>query len=185
MKEDPELRILESLYSTQKQNSYVRQRDIAMASGSSLGMTNTVLKRLAQKGLIIIQRLNARNIRYAVTPSGVNEIIRRSYRYLKKTIDSISVWRDLIDRAITSAKHKGFSGIVLCGKSELDFLVEYSCVRHGMHYTNVDKPLRTTHSDDASVLVLNAENRIPKEGKDTGSEWFLYDILAGIPREET
>jgi DNA-binding MarR family transcriptional regulator len=67
----------------------VRQRDLAKIAGLSLGMTNAILKRLALKGLLTIKRVNNRNIHYIVTPTGIEAITRKSYRYFKRTIKNV------------------------------------------------------------------------------------------------
>lgn len=180
MNDDPELRILESVYSNQKNDRHVRQRDIAHASGASLGMTNTILKRLAQKGLIIVQRINSRNIRYVITPSGINEIVRRSYRYLKRTVESISIWRDLVDGAVTKAKQRGFTHIRLEGTSELAFLVEYSCVRHGLQFSTASPVPQWGHQEGERVLTLHAESCVPPDDVAPRGEFdhaYLHAIL--------
>ena len=63
---DHELDVLSQIHHNRK----VKQRDIAHAIGMSLGMTNSILKRLATKGFITMRRLNARNVHYLVTPDG-------------------------------------------------------------------------------------------------------------------
>ncbi|HON14399.1 MAG TPA: transcriptional regulator, partial [Treponema sp.] len=90
---DPELTILETIYDSSRQASSVKQRDLAYTAGTSLGMTNAILKRLTQKGWITIKKVNSRNIQYAVTPDGINEIARRSYRYFKRTIRNVVMYR--------------------------------------------------------------------------------------------
>ena len=57
---------------------HVNQRDLAKITGLSLGMTNSIVKRLAQKGLLTIKRVNNRNIHYLVTPSGIEILTRKS-----------------------------------------------------------------------------------------------------------
>ncbi len=180
MSDDPELRILQSIHAKQDDTDQLRQRDIADASGASLGMTNTILKRLAQKGLITIQRLNARNIRYVVTPNGINEIVRRSYRYLRQTVQSISVWRDIIDQLVTHAKQNGFTAVLLCGKSELGFLVEYSCARHAMGYRQITEVNEEEIKADTDSLILWAETVIPPTG--TGHEAEKIEKTAYLHR---
>ena len=62
------------------------QRSIARALGMSVGLTNPILKRLAQKGLVMMRRVNHNNVHYLVTPAGVEEVSRRSYLYLRRTV---------------------------------------------------------------------------------------------------
>jgi DNA-binding MarR family transcriptional regulator len=72
---ETEITILENIHAN---SDGIRQRDLAEIAGLSLGMTNSILKRLAVKGLLTIKRVNNRNIHYIVTPSGIEAITRKS-----------------------------------------------------------------------------------------------------------
>ena len=72
-----------------KRADTVHQRDLARIAGLSLGMTNAIVKRLVQKGWLTIRKVNNRNIRYAVSPAGIEQITQRSYGYFKRTIKNI------------------------------------------------------------------------------------------------
>ena len=104
---DPELEVLQHLAHAED----VRQRDLARIIGMSLGMTNAILKRLALKGLITIRKVNNRNIVYAVSPDGFEEIARRSYRYLKRTIKNVVVYRETIESLVQLIAGQGFEQI--------------------------------------------------------------------------
>jgi DNA-binding MarR family transcriptional regulator len=86
---DTEFIILENIYDSSEQHTRLCQRDMAQIAGTSLGMTNSILKRLAKRGWISVKKLNSRNIQYAVTLEGINEIIHRSYGYFKRTIRNV------------------------------------------------------------------------------------------------
>jgi DNA-binding MarR family transcriptional regulator len=130
--EDAELAILESIYSSQKQERPLTQRDLAEAAGLSLGMTNALLKRFAEKGWVLLRRLNTRTIHYALSPDGVNEIAHRTYRYFKRSARYASMYRDLIEAFVMKARREGVGRIVLAGSSDLDFILEFACERHGV-----------------------------------------------------
>jgi hypothetical protein len=129
---DTEFVILENIYSSL--GHPLRQRDLAHIAGTSLGMTNFILKRLVLKGWITVKKLNHRNIQYAVTIDGINEILRRSYRYFKRTIKNIMVYKDAIDRVIYQAKRKNYAVILLVGISDLEFIIEHSCHNYGLSF---------------------------------------------------
>ena len=84
---------LEILTNISNNSATLSQRELASRSGMSLGMTNAVLKRLVQKGWLTIRKINNRNIRYAVTPAGMEEITRRSYRYFKRTLKNVAEYK--------------------------------------------------------------------------------------------
>ena len=128
---DTELDILERIH---RSKSAIRQRDLARIIGLSLGMTNSILKRLAQKGLLKVKKINNRNIQYVVSPKGIEQISRRSYRYFKRTIRNVVYYKEAIDGLIMEATQRGFRRIVLIGRSDLDFIVEHVCEKHGLEY---------------------------------------------------
>lgn len=156
--DDAELAILEHIYSSQKRDSGVTQRDLAEASGLSLGMTNALLKRFSDKGWLLLQRLNARNIRYALTPEGINEIVHRTYRYLRRTARAAGLYRDLIEEFVMRKKREGADRLVLAGVSDLDFLLEYACERHGLLFIKAADPEKALRlGESAGTVVVGAE----------------------------
>lgn len=126
-----ELEVLESIYHN---GARVRQRDLARVAGLSLGMTNAILKRLAHKGWLAIRKVNNRNIRYAVTSEGADEIARRSYRYFRRTISNVVDYKTAIERLVVDAKRHGFHTVMLVGASDLDFIVEHVCAKCGVSF---------------------------------------------------
>lgn len=126
---EKELQILTHIKTNDKP---LRQRDLAELADLSLGMTNVILKRLAEKGWLKVQRINSRKIRYAVTPEGAAEITRRSKRLLKRTLKSIAQYRDSLDDYVKQCREEGYAAICLSEHSEADFIVEWACAKHGM-----------------------------------------------------
>lgn len=151
---DKELEILKTIHKRQDQ---VKQRDLAEISGLSLGMTNAILHRLAKKGWITIRRLNNRNILYAVTPGGVEEIMRRSYHFFKRTIKNVVVYREAIEDLIKTAKRQGYTRYVIIGKSDLDFIVEHACRAYGLEQSYAEN-----NKSEEKTLFLYSETYIPE-----------------------
>lgn len=65
------------------------QREIAKKTGISLGLVNTLIKKCAKKGLVKIERLNSRNIKYILTPNGVKEITKKTISYVERSYKAI------------------------------------------------------------------------------------------------
>ena len=152
---DRELEILKIIH---KKKEQVRQRDLAELTGLSLGLTNAILHRLASKGWIKIRRLNNRNILYAVTPQGLDEIMRRSYRFFKRTVKNVVVYREAIEEILKAAQEKQYEYYILVGKSDLDFIVEYVCHKYGLLRYKED----TTVKDLKKIFYIYSENYIPE-----------------------
>ncbi|MBN1523560.1 MAG: winged helix-turn-helix transcriptional regulator [Spirochaetales bacterium] len=152
---DKEIEILENIYS---QPEKVRQRDLAHIAGISLGMTNSILKRLIKKGLLTTKKINPRNIHYAVTPSGINEIMQRSYRYFKRTIKNIAEYKEKIEQLIIEIKVKGFDKVILVGKSDLGFIVEHCCELHQIHFSTKKDQSSVQPNTKDHVFYVFSEN---------------------------
>ena len=129
---DKQISLLELL----KSRPDAAQRDMAEAVGLSLGMTNLLLKQLAEKGWMFIRRVNARNVQYVLTPEGLTELSRRSSRYLKRTIRSVADCRVQLEGLVMQVKRDGFSGLALSGSSDLDFVLEFLCGKHGVGFAH-------------------------------------------------
>ena len=173
---DSEFIILENIYGSAGQPSTLRQRDLAQIAGASLGMTNSILKRLAQKGWITVKRLNSRNIQYAVTLEGINEIIHRSYRYFKRTIKNVVYYKDILEKVIARAARGSIHTVILVGTSDLDFLVEHACERMSVDFVRI--PDSDSAGDYPAAFKIYAEN-IP------GAVPMENDLVYNISIEET
>ena len=175
---EKELSILEKIH---KSKDSIKQRDLAKIAGLSLGMTNTILKRLVEKGLITIKKVNNRNIAYAVSPQGIEEISARSYKFFKRTIKNVVVYKEAIDDIIKNAKEKGFKKIYLAGKSDLDFIVEHMCSKNHILYSCGDVSVSDALTPNAlgpEIFVIYSEsvdNDFDKASND--NNYYLKDIL--------
>jgi DNA-binding MarR family transcriptional regulator len=169
---DKEIEILQQIFENPEE---VHQRDLARIAGLSLGMTNAILKRLAQKGLLTIRKVNNRNIRYVVSAKGAEEIARKSYRYFKRTIKNVTFYRRAIEDLVRKVKAKGYDGLVLVGVSDLDFIVEHACQVGNVRFVRDDRELT------GNEFTLYSEHYIPDE--ETKAERneepviFLQDVL--------
>ena len=164
---DTEYVILENVYASNeedrsgKTSAPLKQRDLAQLARTSLGMTNSILKRLIKKGWITAKKINSRNIHYAVTIDGINEIIRRSYGYFKRTIKNIAVYKDAIDAMIRGASENKIHTVLLIGASDLEFIIEHSCNYYGLSFL---KTVDSSLSGAEDTLAVFAED-IQEENK--------------------
>jgi len=127
---DKEISLLEVL----KTRPEAGQRDMAEAIGLSLGMTNLLLKDLSAKGWMLMRHLNTRKVQYVLTPEGMKELSRRSYRYLKKSIRNVAECRVQLEALILEAKASGAAGLQLVGTSEVDFVLDYLSRQHNLPF---------------------------------------------------
>lgn len=139
---DTELSLLEQVRDTGGDGGHVTQRELANAAGLSLGMTNALLRRLAEKGWLVLHRASPRSIRYALTPAGSAELARRTLGYFRRATENISRYRERIEEFVTRSKTEGATTLVLVGTSEADFVLEAVCARHGLSFLKSADPER-------------------------------------------
>lgn len=90
---------LEILKSVDEENR-ITQRELAKRTGLSLGSVNVLLKRLIHKGLIKIEHINSKTIKYILTPKGLLEKARLTYHYIVSSYNYISGIERKIEKII-------------------------------------------------------------------------------------
>ncbi|MDR1025551.1 MAG: transcriptional regulator [Treponema sp.] len=178
---DTEFIILENIYTSRGQNTPLRQRDLALTAGTSLGMTNSILKRLVIKGWITVKRLNHRNIQYAVTIDGINEILHRSYRYFKRTIRNIMVYKDAIDQVIHQAQRKNYTVILLVGISDLEFIIEHTCHNYGLSFLKTVDTGTARQALDDQTFGIFSETITEHPGASSNTLYLSRMVIRNIP----
>jgi len=172
---EKEYLILENIYQTQKKNTHIHQRDLAKIAGLSLGMTNAILKRLIEKGWLMVKKVNNRNIQYAVSPKGIEEITRRSYRYFKRTIKNVVYYKEALEKLVIEIRKKDFAGIVIVGNSDLDFIIEHACRTFGLKYIPDEKTEKTF---EGKIFHVYSESYIPdKDQLVSDNACFLQEMF--------
>ncbi|MDX9784443.1 MAG: winged helix-turn-helix transcriptional regulator, partial [Spirochaetia bacterium] len=133
------------------------QRDLAGEAGLSLGMTNALLKRFAERGWVKLMRLSGRSLSYILTPGGMEEILKRSIAYFTRAARSASLYRDKIDDFVKDIAQRGYSRLALSGAGDFDFLFDYSCMRHGVEFFKNPQGSRLeTLLDEEDVIFVVA-----------------------------
>jgi EPS-associated MarR family transcriptional regulator len=91
------LRILQIL----KEYPEMTQRDLSRIVGISLGKVNFILKAMIHKGLVKAHNFkkssNKKVYIYMLTPSGIEEKARITYRFLKKRFRNMNSWKNRFD----------------------------------------------------------------------------------------
>jgi len=135
---DSELKLLESLYSSQNEAESPTQREFAVTTGLSLGMVNAMLARFAERGWITLTQLSGRKIKYALTPDGVNEVLRRSVRYLRTTVKSAMLYQKRVHDYVRALAEKGYENLFFDGPDEIGYLFKYECESFGIEFIELE-----------------------------------------------
>ena len=171
-----EFKVIEEI----SQHKDLTQRKISHKLGLSLGMTNLILKRLANKGYIKVKGLNRRKVQYILTPKGFAEKTKKSYRYFLKTIHSLKEMKEKIRELIFVEYKKGRTYFVVLGDGELADIIELSLKdlnTSELEYTRVSM-LEEIKNNEAVILLAKSKPQIKADLRRRAHRWI--DVLAAI-----
>jgi DNA-binding MarR family transcriptional regulator len=129
------------------------QREIAKQTGFSVGLVNTLIKKCAKKGLVKIERLNSRNIKYILTPEGIKEKTQKTIDYIKRSYQAI---QQLQNRVTELALKHSFEGkkifIYKKDEDEIYNLVTETLNGLDVNYDVIYKKSKLKEMTDNSVI---------------------------------
>ncbi len=144
-----ELEILERL----EGNGHLTQRDLSKEVGIALGLVNHLLKKMVQKGWIKIKNIDAKKIRYLITPEGAREKSSLLYKRVESTIHFYLDAKRVIKEKVIHLKNEGIEGVSIYGINHISEVLFIVLKELG--------------------LELNSVVDEKKEGK----EWFGYKVI--------
>jgi len=167
---DPEFALLERVKAASSTEERLTQRELARASGLSLGMTNILVRRLVERGWLALRRHSAKSISYFLTPEGISEVARRSGGYFERAARIVSAKSERIEAFVVKAKLAGARSLVLVGSSAADFIIERLCDTHGLVFVksaDAERWLGTPRPDMAIVWGERAVSGLRSPENDT------------------
>jgi len=116
---DPQdLRTLQLLDEIEK-NRMPSQRQLAHQLNISLGLVNSFIKRLAQKGYFKITHVPKNRVKYILTAKGMAEKSRLTYEYITGSFEFYRRARKALRVKLAQLEKEGVSDIVFYGLSSL------------------------------------------------------------------
>jgi DNA-binding MarR family transcriptional regulator len=109
------LRIFEAVESDQT----ITQRDLSKKLDISLGLVNSFIKRLVQKGFFKISTIPKNRVKYILTPKGAAEKTRLTYKYLQTSLRFYRESRSKLKALFIDFKKQKINRIVFCGTGDL------------------------------------------------------------------
>ena len=134
-----------------ERNKNTTQRDLAKSTGMSLGNVNILIKRLIKKGLLKMDRLNPKTIRYILTPEGIKEKAELTYKYFVISYKYINEINAKIDAIFHDAKLLDKGYIIFGDSDEVYQLVQNNLKQKGVDFKYIS-------SADQLVDFLGASN---------------------------
>ena len=95
------------------------QRALANHLNISLGLVNSFIKRLANKGYFKIVNIQKNRVKYLLTPKGVAEKTRLTYEFIKLSYQFYNGAREKLRRLYEKLENEGSKRIVFYGAGDL------------------------------------------------------------------
>ena len=159
-----ELEILEKI----ENNGHLTQRDLSKEVGIALGLVNHLLRKMVKKGWIKIKNIDAKRIRYLITPEGAREKSSLLYKRVEGTIHFYLEAKSILKDKVIHLKNEGIEEVSIYGinhisevlfivlkelELELAYVVDDNRegeVWFGYTIVNIDEFLKS----NANVLIL-------------------------------
>jgi len=163
---DPQdLRTLHLLEEIEK-NHMPSQRQLSRHLNISLGLVNSFVKRLAQKGLFKITHIPKNRVKYILTPKGAAEKTRLTYEYIKYSFTFYKDARKKLRDLFQGFEKEGVDSVVFYGVSDLTEIAYLSLQETDIRLTAVVDPLKVGEEflnytiEDPKILNDNKFDKI-------------------------
>ena len=95
------------------------QREMAKELNISLGLVNSFIKRLALRGYVKASSIPRQRIRYILTPKGMTEKSRLTYRYIQFSYQYYREARQRLQKLFSQLETSGVRRVVFYGATDL------------------------------------------------------------------
>lgn len=144
-----QMKILEEI---EKEGNFT-QRDLADKLHIALGLSNAYIRRLIEKGYVMITTMPRKRVFYNLTPKGLLEKSRLTLLYMRDSLDYYRFLKKTIEQTLFSLKKKGAKKIVIMGTGEIAEILFLLIQKAGMQLVAVvEIQPKTTHFLGLNVL---------------------------------
>ncbi len=179
------LRLLEAL----EEDPALRQADLARRLGVAVGTVNWLLKRLAARGLIQVQRIGRWHWRYILTPRGMAEKARLVRSYVHSSMALYRTTRETAHRLLGQVRAAGFDRVRVEGPPDLADVCRLTCLEHGVAVVQDGEEELPLLRFDGYRLKLVLPPLLPSGGADETASPAAGEVpgegLDGLPPEPT
>ena len=137
------------------QNSELSQREISEKMGLSVGIVNSLIRSCTKKGLVKVEKLNYRSMRYILTPQGIAEKTKKTVKYIHRAYNQINKMRNYLFDLRESVYLEEFSLILFGEKNEYYEMIKGILKEFGIKYDYQEEI--ETFEIEKTYLNLNYE----------------------------
>ncbi|PCI40935.1 MAG: MarR family transcriptional regulator [Rhodospirillaceae bacterium] len=184
-----------SLLAVLENDEQLTQRGLASRIGVALGLTNSLLKRAAKKGLIKITQAPAKRFVYYITPKGFSEKSRLIGEYLSSSLDFFRQVREEYTVVFEDVKQHEHTRVALFGMSEIAEIAIISAQETEIDVLAIVQPasnqeqfsglsvvsnLTAMQELDLSAIVITSADA-PQEAYEMLREYFRDEQIFTVP----
>lgn len=114
-KEALQLQILEEMES----KGDFTQRELAQKLNIAIGLSNAYIRRIIEKGYVMVSKMPRKRVFYNLTPKGIAEKSRLTLLYMKDSLNYYRTLRQTIETTLQSIHSRGLRRLVILGTGEI------------------------------------------------------------------
>jgi len=131
-------------------NPKLTQRDMARATGLSLGSINVIIKKMLKMGIIEVEKTTQKGIRYHLTSLGIEQKAEGTYKYILEIYTFLEELEVNIDNLLNNIEDGSL--ITLFGEKDYIFeLIRMKLNKNGTEY------IVTENSEEVKKLLKNSK----------------------------
>jgi ribosomal protein S25 len=132
----------------------VSQRELAKRVGIALGLTNMLVRNLAQKGYVRVTKAGWKRFIYTLTPAGVSRKLNLTIDYIQRFLGYYRTVRQNLREQLEPLGLNQESRIAIYGTGEFAELVYLGLKEFGIEEIDIFGPLESVDSKFLGMQVL-------------------------------
>ncbi|MFC1515409.1 winged helix-turn-helix transcriptional regulator [Thermodesulfobacteriota bacterium] len=148
------------------------QRDLSRKLNISLGLVNSFIKRLAQKGYFKVTNIPANRVKYILTPEGAAEKTRLTYEYIQYSFEFYKRSRKELRRLFQDLMSKNIQSIIFYGATDLAEIAYVSLQETPIKLKTIVDKLKIGDKFLGGIIIED-----PSEIKLLPSDWILITAM--------
>ena len=161
-----------------ERTSEATQRELSLRAGIALGLTNVLLRNLAQKGYVRVTHAGWKRWLYALTPTGFSRKIQLTVSYIYRCLDYYQKVRQTLREELEPLALNEESRVAIYGTGEFAELVYLGLRDIGIEEIDI---FGRGSSDGGKFLGMSVYDvsKLQSEGYDRVVVAFLKDAKSG------
>jgi len=149
---DKELILLRKLHLNPK----ITQRDMAKATGLSLGSINLLIKRMVYMGIVKVEKMKNRTTMYSLTSLGIKQKAEGIYKYISEAYAFLRNLNDNIDELLENMNNNDYSIILFGKKDDICELIAMKLINKGTDYivTNDVEKIKALSEKNEIIIIV-------------------------------